>query len=162
MKTLPARHDGKADGGHRKLRRRMTPKWLKSSSLEALARSRCLMLLAVLSGETPVTEAIVRAKISRGTYYQLETKALKAMLAAMNPMASTSSSGAADLSAAMGRIGQLEGQVKRLEQEKRRAQRLLLLTRKSLRAPLTSGHRGRWPKPPQAPSTPTSPGASSP
>ncbi len=45
----------------------------------------------------------------------------------------------------MGRIGQLEGQVKRLEQEKRRTQRLLLLTRKSLRAPLTTGHRGRWP-----------------
>jgi hypothetical protein len=121
------------------------------------------MLLSVLSGETPVTEAIARAKISRGRYYQLETKALKAMLQALNPMASTTVSGTTDLSAAMGRIAQLEEQVKRLEQDKRRAQRLLLLTRKSIRAPLKTGHRGRWAKPASAPpSTPTSPGASSP
>jgi len=63
----------------------------------------------------------------------------------------------------MGRIGQLEAQVKRLEQEKRRTQRLLLLTRKSIRAPVSTGHRGRWPKArPQLNSTATSPGASSP
>jgi hypothetical protein len=163
MTPARAPRDGKADGRPRKQRRRTTPKWLNSSSLEAVARSRCLMLLSVLSGETPVSEAIGRAKISRGTYYQLETRALKGMLAALNPMASTTSTGAAGLSAAMGRIGQLEAQVKRLQQDKRRTERLLLLTRKSIRAPLTTSHRGRWPKPrPQPSPNAMPPGASSP
>lgn len=163
MKTVRAARVGKADAMPRKHRPRALPKWLKSSTqLEAIARSRCLMLLSVLSGETPVTDAISRAKIARGTYYQLETRALRAMLAAMHPLAASSSSGA-DLSAALGRIGQLEAQVKRLEQDKRRSQRLLLLTRKSMRVPLKTGRRGRWPKPqPPSAATAMSPGASSP
>jgi hypothetical protein len=147
MKRIPAPRGGRTDGQHRRHRPRVVPKWLRSSTqLEAVARSRCLMMLSVLSGETPVTDAIAQAKISRATYYQLETRALKAMLAAMNPLASSSASGAADLSTAVGRIAQLEAQVKRLEQDKRRSQRLLLLVRKSIRAPVTRGHRGRWPK----------------
>jgi len=118
----------------------------------------------VLSGEMPVTDAIARARISRGTYYQLETRALKAILSALNPLASSSSDGSADLSAATARIGQLEREVKHLEQEKRRTQRLLLLTRKSMmRAPLTRGRRGRAPKVRTLlASSPTSPGVSSP
>ena len=35
------------------------------------------MILEVLSGEKPVTDAIEQAKISRGHYYQLEERALK-------------------------------------------------------------------------------------
>jgi hypothetical protein len=175
MKTARALRGGKADGRSRRHRPRPVPKWLRSSThLEAIARSRCLMVLSVLSGEVPVTDAITQAKISRGTYYQLETRALKGILAAMNPLAANCGSTAADLSAASGRIAQLEAQVKRLEQEKRRAQRLLLLTRKSIRAPVTTGHRGRWPKglrsasvapgvtPKSDPSSPTPPGAPSP
>lgn len=165
MKTQRTVRAGTLGARVRKHRRRPIPKWLKSSKeLEAVARSRCLLLLSVLSGEVPVTDAIAQAKISRGTYYQLETRALQAMLTAMNPLAASSASGAADLSAAMSRIAQLEALVKRLEQDKRRSQRLLLLTRKSIRAPLRSPHRGRPPKPRVscAPSSPTSPGASSP
>lgn len=165
MKTLRVPHAGKGDGPRRKHRPRPTPKWLKEASeLDAIARSRCLMLLSVLSGEIPVTDAIARAKISRGTYYQLETRALKAMLSAMNPLASSASDGSADLSAATARIGQLEREVKRLEQEKRRTQRLLLLTRKSMmRAPLTIGRPGRRPKVRTLlASNLTSPGVSSP
>ena len=101
------------------------------------------MLLSVLSGETPVTDAIAQAKISRGTYYQLETRALNAILAAMNPLASNAPSGE---SVASERIAQLEAMLKRSAQENRRTQRLLLLTRKSIRAPLTMGRRGRPPK----------------
>jgi hypothetical protein len=164
MKTQPTARVGRVAGRVRKRRRRPVPRWLKSSSeVEAVARSRCLMLLSVLSGEVPVTDAITQAKISRGTYYQLETRALQAMLAAMNPLAASSSTGAADLSAAMSRIAQLEMLVKRLEQDKRRSQRLLLLTRKSIRTPLKAVRRGR-PKvrASRAESSPTSPGASSP
>ncbi len=140
-KTLPAPRAGRAAGKPRKHRPRSVPKWLRDSSgLEAMARSRCLMLLSVLSGETPVTDAIAQAKISRGTYYQLETRALNAMLAALNPLASNAPSVASE------RIAQLEAMLKRSTQENRRTQRLLLLTRKSIRAPLTTGRRGRPPK----------------
>lgn len=104
------------------------------------------MVLSVLSGEMPVSDAIAQAKISRQTYYHMETKALRAMLVALNPLASSSENGAPDLSAARARIEDLEEQVKRLEQEKRRSQRLLFLTRKSIRSPVTTGRRGRPPK----------------
>lgn len=148
MKRQPASHDGTTPKASRKHRPRRLPKWLTSATqLEAIARSRCLMVLSVLSGETPVTDAVNQAKISRGTYYQLETRALRAMLTAMNPLAGNlDPTGAADLSAASAKIAQLQMQVKRLEQDKRRGQRLLQMMRKSIRAPVTTGRRGRWPK----------------
>ncbi len=143
--SVPAR--AATTGGRRRHRSRPLPKWVKhSSELDAVARSRCLLVLSVLSGETPVSDAIAQARISRGTYYHLETRALNAMLAALNPLAASASDGSADLSAAAQRIEHLEATVKRLEQDNRRAQRLLLLTRKSLRVPLASPRRGRPPK----------------
>lgn len=147
----------------RKPRAHPLPRWLNGGKeLDAIARSRCLLVLSVLSGETPVTSAIAQAKISRNTYYQLETRALNAMLAAMNPLAGSSADGRSDLSAATSRITELEGKVKLLERDKRRSGRLLLLTRKSLKAPVTMGRRGPWPKRLRpAGSTPMSPGASS-
>lgn len=155
MKKQREARDGAAVGNRRKHRPRPRPRWLETQELDAIARSRCLMVLSVLSGETPVSDAIVQAKISRGTYYQLETKALNAMLAALNPLASSPGNAAAELSAAMAaRIAQLETQVRRLEQERRRTQRLLLLTRKSIRAPMTTGRRGRPPKSAPPGSTP--------
>src|SRR5438105_3934232 len=137
MKKQRIARDGTAAEGRRKHRSRPTPRWLKSApELDAIARSRCLMVLSVLSGETPVSDAIAQAKISRQTYYHMETKALRAMLVALNPLASSSENGAPDLSAATARIEDLQEQVKRLEQEKRRSQRLLFLTRKSIRSPV--------------------------
>jgi hypothetical protein len=91
-----------------------------------------------------VTDAIHQAKISRGTYYQMETRALNAMLAALNPIATVMPGATPDLSAT--RIEALLNRIQQLEQDKRRTQRLLLLTRKSIRAPLTTGRRGRLPK----------------
>jgi hypothetical protein len=136
---------GAADGRQRKRRRRRAPSWLNHPEFDALARSRCLMLLSVLSGEQSVTEAIAEAKIPRPTYYQLETKALNAMLLALNPRAAMTPEGLPDATAA-GRIEKLERQVQRLEQEKRRSRRLLLLMRKSMRSPLMRPRRGRPPK----------------
>lgn len=102
------------------------------------------MVLSVLSGEKPVTDAIRQAKISRGTYYQMETRALNAMLAALNPIATVAQGATPDLSAT--RIEALLNRIQQLEQDKRRTQRLLLLTRKSIRAPVTTGRRGRLPR----------------
>lgn len=172
MKSSGAVHAGTVGVRRRKHRRHRPPKWLKTSSeIEATARSRTLMLLSVLSGETPVTDAIAQAKISRATYYHLETRALNAMLAAMNPLAGSAHSAVAtDLSAAMARIAQLESQLKRLEQDRRRSQRLLLLTRKSLHTSVKTSLHGRRPRlltstmratPKQAASPTMAPGASS-
>jgi hypothetical protein len=110
-------------------RSRPTPKWLTDRpDLDEAARRRCLMILSVLSGERAVTEVIMEAGISRQSYYDLETRALHAMLRAMVP--GTSSEGA---TSAEKRLSELERRVKQLQTEKRRAERLLLLTRKLMR-----------------------------
>lgn len=139
MKTRAVPRAGTLDDPRRKRRRRPIPRWLSSHELDAIARSRCLLVLSVLSGEKPVTDAIAQAKISRPGYYALETRALQAMLGALNPVAGALECGKPDLSVALARIKQLEQKVVRLEQDKRRSDRLLLLTRKTLR-------RGRPPK----------------
>lgn len=145
MRKRQVHRGGVADESRRKHRPRPIPKWLQDTQkLDAIARARCLMVLSVLSGEKPVTDAIGEAKISRGTYYHLETRALNAMLSALNPLATVSDNALPDFSAT--RIEGLLGRIAQLEQEKRRTQRLLLLTRKSIRSPLTTGRRGRLSK----------------
>ena len=140
-------HDG-PPRQRRKNRRRPIPKWLKDSELDAMARSRCLMVLSVLSGEKPVSDAIAETKISRGTYYQMETRALNAMLTALKPLGTTRPvTESRELSQAKKRIHELEVQIELLKMDKRRAERLLLLTRKTAAAaPVTTGRRGRPPK----------------
>ena len=111
-------------------RPRPIPLWLaKQKDLDELGKRRCLMVLSVLSGESPVSDAIEEAQISRQLYYDLESRALAAMLSALTP--ASSATGQATTPAM--RIAELEAEVKRLEQEKRRSERLLLLTRKVLR-----------------------------
>lgn len=140
---------GRPEGRRRKLRRRAVPKWLsQSQELNAIARSRCLLILSVLSGEKPVTDAIQDCRITRQTYYNLETKALKAMLVALNPLATSADDGSPNLSAATRRIAQLEQQVEKLNQDKRRAERMLLMTRKSIHFAVALPRRSRPPKDP--------------
>src|SRR5438552_1953456 len=113
----------------RRHRSRPTPKWLqKQDELDAIAQRRTLMVLEVLSGQKPVTDAIAEAQISRGHYYQLEERALKAILEAMEPGASPGRAPEATT-----RLLQMEERVKQLEKEKRRLERLLSMTRKVLR-----------------------------
>jgi hypothetical protein len=104
------------------------------------------MVLSVLSGEKPVSDAIAETKISRGTYYQLETRALNGMLAALKPLGTTRpATESQELSRAKKRIHELEVQIELLRMEKRRTERLLLLTRKSA-GPVKVPRRGRPPK----------------
>ncbi|MBL8111887.1 MAG: hypothetical protein JNK60_03310 [Acidobacteria bacterium] len=117
-------------------RERPTPRWLKTSELDDMARRRCLMILSVLSGTTPVSQAIVEADISRATYYQLEARAMKAMLQALMPGAE-GAGGGEPLSQQMTRM---EKSIAKLQKEKRRAERLLYLTRQIVKpGPMTSG-----------------------
>jgi hypothetical protein len=120
-------------------RPRPTPTWLKErQDLDEMARRRCLLVLSVLSGERPVTEAIEQAQISRGTYYQLEERALKAMLAALTPGGEHAPS-----ESPLARVAELEAKVATLERDKRRSERLLLLTRKLMRPGPTKRRAGR-------------------
>jgi hypothetical protein len=148
-------------GGNRKHRTRPMPRWLKAQAAEnEVAKRRCLLILSVLSGEKPVTDAIAETGLSRGTYYKLEERALRAMLDALNPSAGPEWTEASRLTAAVGRVAELEAKVAELEKDKRRSERLVLLTRKLVRSgPLVTG-RGR-PRGRKAASSSTSNGDSS-
>ena len=88
-------------------RSRPTPRWLMTKTdLDVVARNRVMLVLSVLSGERPVTTAIEEAGISRGFYYQLETKALNAMLLALAP--GTDGEPSPDATGLHARIKQLE------------------------------------------------------
>jgi hypothetical protein len=151
--------------GSRKLKARPTPRWLlRSEELDKIAQQRCLMVLSVLSGETPVTEAIAQAGISRAAYYQLETRALSAMLRALGPLAGSEGTESSPLR----QIAALESKVRELERSRRRTQRLLLMTRrvvqgKEKRIGSTRHGSGHSPasrtKKPAAASRPSLPGA---
>lgn len=131
--------------GSRRHRPRPIPKWLMTSQeIDRVAQERCLLVLSVLSGEKPVSDAIAEAGISRGTYYKLETQALNAMLRALGPLASPEGAE----SSPVRQIALLEGKVKELERSRRRTQRLLLMTRRVLgptKTPSTRRGRGRSP-----------------
>lgn len=136
----------RTDSQPRATRSRQTPRWLtKKTDLDAVARNRVMMVLAVLSGAKPVTAAIAEAGISRGFYYQLETKAINAMLLALAPGSDGDSS--PDATGLHQRIRELEGKVARAEQDKRRAERLLHLQQKVMGTGPVKTARGRRPKP---------------
>lgn len=140
------------DDSRRKHRSRPTPRWLtQKTDLDAVARNRVMLVLSVLSGEKPVTTAIEEASISRGFYYQLETKALNAMLLALAPGADGDSS--PDATGLHARITALEAQVAKAEAAQRRAERLLFLQRKLTSPGTVKTHRGR-PAMKTTPSTP--------
>ena len=116
----------------RKRRKRPTPKWLlEQKDLDDMARRRCLMILSALSGEKPISDLIAESKISRGTYYELESRALTAMVRALTP--GSPSDGTSEGVGWKKRIEELEKKVVRLEREKRRAERLLQATRTLVR-----------------------------
>lgn len=126
----------------RKRRNRPTPKWLLAKpDLNEVARNRVLLVLSVLSGEKPVTSAIEESGISRGFYYQLETKALNAMLLALAPGADSDAS--PDATGLHERIRQLEDKLERAEIAQRRAERMLLVQRKLTMPGPVKTHRGR-------------------
>jgi hypothetical protein len=139
--------------------------------LDEMARRRCLLILSVLSGEKAVSDAIAEAGLSRNTYYQLEERALEAMLAALGP---TPPGRKPDQTA---ELVALRAKLEKLEQEKRRSERLLLLTRKVVRtgrltlpglgrprstragSRRSPGSTSTSPKAGESPSTPTPAGA---
>jgi hypothetical protein len=125
-----------------KRRRRKTggrkPKWLLTATdLDHIAQRRCLMILSVLSGEKSVEEASKDGEVMPAQYYQWEKKALDGMLSALVP-------GAMEKGTALPALRQMEERIAALEATKRRLERLLSLTRMTLKSgPMTQGSRGR-------------------
>lgn len=112
-------------------RRRGVPRWLTGrKDLDQVAQRRTLLILSVLSGHTPVTTAIAEHGISRPLYYQLETKGLVGMMRALIPGSNAAVS--PDDATPMRQLVELEEKVARLEQEKRRLERLLFFAKKVL------------------------------
>jgi hypothetical protein len=106
--------------------------------MDEMAQRRALLILSVLSGQVTVTDAIERAGLSRGTYYKLEEKALKAMVSSMLPGAGES--GQSEAMTAAKRIEELEGKVAQMEKERRRHERLENLVTKIVGSgPVTMG-----------------------
>ena len=148
----PAVHDNSPKNRRRKRRSRLTPRWLTDKpDLDEVARNRVLMFLSIISGEKTVTAAIEETGISRNLYYQLETKALNAMLLALAPGAEGDPS--TDAAGYRHRISELELKLQQAEQAQRRSERLLHLHRKMTPSGPLKSRRGRPPKTPTS-STP--------
>jgi hypothetical protein len=123
------------------------PKWLLNpNEAQAIAHGRCLMILAVLSGQKTVKEVIEEQKICRTLYYQLESKALRGMVRALNPTTSEWTSDRRELKRAQARIRALTVHSKLLMQRKRSLERLLRLMVKSSQVQLNTARPGRRPK----------------
>ena len=123
--------------GPRRQKRARKPSMLMAKDLDEIAQRRCLMILSVLSGEKSVDEATSEVQLAPAAYYQLETKALKAMLVAMTP-------GVSSLAEPTTLMKQLEEKVATLERENRRMTRLLMLTRQMVKpGPMSTGQKGR-------------------
>ena len=124
-----AKHRHGSRAGRKRERARGIPAWLrKRADLDQIARARVVMLLEALSGAKSVTSLVAELGISRGLYYQLETKAVNAMLLALAPGSEASAS--PDATGYARRIVELEKQLARAETERRRAERLLFAMRK--------------------------------
>jgi len=79
----------------------------------------------VLSGQSTISGAIKDAQISSAMYYQLEGRALTAMLEALAPTTKTENGQERSRS-----FSSLQARVEHLEREKRRLERLLAMTTK--------------------------------
>lgn len=98
------------------------------STLRASKKSRQQLaaILAALSGEIGVSEASERLGISLSRYYQLESRALQGMLAALEPRPrGTAKTPEREIRA-------LKGEKKQLEQDLRRHQSLLRAAHRTL------------------------------
>ena len=131
----------KARRGRRKKDEVRLPTALSREDIDAMAKRRCLMLLAVLSGQSTISQAIKDAEISSAMYYQLETRALNAMLEAVAPASKTENGQERSRS-----FSSLQARVTHLEQEKRRLERLLAMATKIVRPGPMKTAMGRPPK----------------
>lgn len=167
MSKRPPHPASQPKSKHRRRRPRPVPSWIKErQDIDEMSRRRCLMILSVLSGETPVSDAIEQHQISRQLYYDLEARALSAMVQALMPGEETSAAGLTPAA----RIAELEKQVTRLERDKRRSDRLLMMTRQLMkpgalkkprraRASASSTSPGKPPSPISTKTTDASPSA---
>jgi len=115
------------------------PKMIENSDKDDVAKQRTLMILEVLSGRLPVSDAIQKWSISRAAYYQLESRALRAMLDALTP-GETKTGPSPDPDKILAAV---QEKVERLEQDKRRLERLLSVTTRVIEGSKATGGKKR-------------------
>ncbi len=116
--------------------RKRTKDPLAGIESDEASKKRVWTVLQVLSGQMGISEAAKAAQISPNRYYQLEQKAVHAMLLAMSP---TQGRGQP-----MQRLQKMEKRSVALEQENARQKQLLRMARK-LWGPMaeTDGRKGK-------------------
>lgn len=124
-------------------KRRKDP--LEGLESDEAAKKRVWTLLQVLSGQMGVSEAAKSAQISLPRYYQLERKAIEAMLLAMSPTAGRGQP--------LERLERLQERSQALEQENAR-QRQLLRMAKRLWGPMAEAEPRKGRQEPQPAGTP--------
>ena len=110
--------------------RKRTKQPLDGIESDEASKKRVWTVLQVLSGQMGISEAAKAAQISPNRYYQLEQKAVHAMLLAMSP---TQGRGQP-----MERLQKMEKRSEALEQENARQKQLLRMARK-LWGPMAEG-----------------------
>ncbi len=102
--------------------RKRTKSPLEGIEGDEVSKKRVWTLMQVLSGQMGVTEAAKAAQITINRYYQLEQKALSAMLQALSPTAGRRKS--------VQSIQKLEKKSEELERENARQRQLLRMARR--------------------------------
>ena len=110
--------------------RKRTKSPMEGIEADDAAKKRAWTLMQVLSGQMGVTEAAKAAQITVNRYYQLEKKALSAMLLALSPEAGRGKT--------LQSFQKLEKKSACLEQENARQRQLLRMARR-LWGPLAGG-----------------------
>lgn len=118
------------------MRRKRRKSVLEGVQAEEVAKKRAWAVLQVLSGQMGVTEAAQAGQISVPRYYQLEQKAVVAMVQALSPGAPGGRGTAQE------QLGRAKKRLEALETEQARQRQLMRLARK-LWGPLADPTVGR-------------------
>ncbi len=110
--------------------RKRTKSPMEGIEADEVSKKRAWTLMQVLSGQMGVTEAAKAAQITVNRYYQLEQKALSAMLLALSPVSGRGKT--------LQSFQKLEKKSAGLEQENARQRQLLRMARR-LWGPLAGG-----------------------
>ena len=116
----------------------MTPsKAMGPSTLQGSkgAKQALVAILEALSGEVSTSDVAERLTISLSRYYQLETRALRGMLAALEPRPRGRRRGVDE------KLGALAAEKKELERELRRQRSLLRAAQRSVGLPAGKGRK---------------------
>jgi hypothetical protein len=125
----------------RERRTRPTPKLLtEANEKNEVGKRRTLLVLSVLSGQRTVSDVIEESKMTRQSYYNMETRAVMVMLRELGASGGLT----AEYRRAQQEVREQELRIERLLEDKRRLEHLLMVTRRLVKTgPMTLAKGGR-------------------